>query len=549
MKKLVGTLDESYPVHQKKRVDDDTIQKIQSQADFDKWCDAVVVSKPWDEPDTMAAFSVPFEGCGIKPFGWPVNPYDTKNTYRLNYLGYTRLFSDYRRNRARYCPEEKCWYVFNKETGWQKDTYGWELLALIDEFREAVKHAEELIDNEKFRKDFNRAFLRPLCTGSCGRGLMKDSFSRCDYPYSGKALDESADSLVVQNGIIKLKKNGSFSFRKFSPADMTSRHMNVTYDPNATCPSWEEFLNRIFPEDQEIIQFFKLFLGQLLWGENEQRVLGIFHGYTLYEEKAILLGTIKHLLGDYAQIFAGDLFTKDWSTPTCRKAFYTARQARLVTMIDIDPDASLTEEKINKLTGQREIFAQDKNRLTVDYLANFTAIICSDYLFQIDSKSNWIRGTVLPFRFYGLPTWQLAEEFDQKLLNEYPGILNWLLEGWKDYCKATKGGKRWKVPAAIAKKCYNQDTAEQFLLETYRITGDSIDRVVPNDIYEKYNDWLDDNGFPMQSKKAALPHITRALNRILREHFNIQRWDSDGDNFCKYKNSKGNRFYWGIRPL
>lgn len=105
------------------------------------------------------------------------------------------------------------------------------------------------------------------------------------------------------------------------------------------------------------------------------------------------------------------------------------------------------------------------------------------------------------------------------------------------------------MPAAIAKKCYNQDTAEQFLLETYRITGDSIDRVVPNDIYEKYNDWLDDNGFPMQSKKAALPHITRALNRILREHFNIQRWDSDGDNFCKYKNSKGNRFYWGIRPL
>lgn len=61
----------------KKRISKEIIDQLHSPDAIKEWCKAYKVNEPGDEPNTKAAFGIPFEKSGILPYGWPVNPYDT----------------------------------------------------------------------------------------------------------------------------------------------------------------------------------------------------------------------------------------------------------------------------------------------------------------------------------------------------------------------------------------------------------------------------------------------------------------------------------------
>ena len=44
--------------------------------------------------------------------------------------------------------------------------------------------------------------------------------------------------------------------------------------------------------------------------------------------------------------------------------------------------------------------------------------------------------------------------FDRYIDSEVPGILNWLLAGWTDYCEETQNANPWNIPEKIKKNCY-----------------------------------------------------------------------------------------------
>lgn len=213
-----------------------------------------------------------------------------KDTYFWDQLGLSCLFSDFFQNKARYCNTDKCWYIFDSEIGWQKDVGRKKLKKLVFEFKRKILYAESLIDNGKAKESFHKNFYGMLLTDSQYHALADASSE--DYSFSASEMDTAIDSLAVQNGVIKLNRDGTFDFHTFTPEDMTTMHMATVYDPKAKCPTWERFINEVLGGDQEIIQFFKIFIGQTLYGHNDQKAFGIL--YTFYvRDRAMLLSLEK----------------------------------------------------------------------------------------------------------------------------------------------------------------------------------------------------------------------------------------------------------------
>lgn len=229
----------------------------------------------------------------------------------------------------------------------------------------------------------------------------------------------------------------------------------VVYEKNATCPHWEKFLSEVFQNDQEIIRFFRTFMGRILYGENPQHAMGVLYGEKTGYEQDVLLGTIKHLFGDYGKILDGRFWNKKWpSTIQGYKMMAEVQHARLVTIPDIDQNGSFRATNINRLTGMQQIYAMDKNRNRFIYFSNFTVVVCSAKLLPLDLENERLLGSVIPFQIYESPSLRKNQKFEDYIDSELSGILNWLLAGWTDYCEETQFVNPWKIPDKIREKCY-----------------------------------------------------------------------------------------------
>lgn len=78
-----------------------------------------------------------------------------------------------------------------------------------------------------------------------------------DFINSGLKLLEIPDlrHINVMNGLVYLDDKGRFMHyaEEWSPDNITTTKLPVYYDPNAKCPTWEQFIKDIFPEDSQHI--------------------------------------------------------------------------------------------------------------------------------------------------------------------------------------------------------------------------------------------------------------------------------------------------------
>src|SRR6202035_5024807 len=109
------------------------------------------------------------------------------------------------------------------------------------------------------------------------------------------ALDASPMLLGVLNGTIDLK---ACAFREGRRQDYITKQCAVAFDPQAQCPNWIEFQNKIAGGNAELVAYKQRVFGLLLTGEMVE-ILFILHGDGS-NGKTTELETIQGVLGDYA---------------------------------------------------------------------------------------------------------------------------------------------------------------------------------------------------------------------------------------------------------
>lgn len=292
---------------------------------------------------------------------------------------------------------------------------------------------------EKLADDDEKARVRKHATSSQNLSRMKAALEIAGSHESIASVhsDWNAQSnLIATNGhIIDLKTGKTVTP---DPEQYISRRAYVDYDPEATCPAFEQFVSDIFEGNFNIINFIQRAIGYSLTAEILEQCLFILVGEGS-NGKSTLLDVIYSLEGDYAFSAPFSTFERSPSgnAQTNDLAAFTGK--RLVIASEPREGSSLNDARIKTLTGGEPITARYLYQEHFTFFNRAKIWLGVNHLPKVsdDSHGFWRRVRKINFnvKFVGndepLGPGVMRKDPDlmSRLLAELPGIFNWAIKG------------------------------------------------------------------------------------------------------------------------
>jgi putative DNA primase/helicase len=303
---------------------------------------------------------------------------------------------------------------------------------------------------------------------------------------SGEGWDSDTMLLGVANGIIDLRTG---TLRNGMPEDKITLQSDITYDPQATCPRFEQFIGEVFGNDRDLIEFVHRAIGYCLTGDTREQCLFACHGGGS-NGKSTMLEVVRSILGTYAYNLPFSAFELD-KRSSIPNDLAPLPGRRFVTAIETNESAHLNEGRIKLLTGCDPISARFLRReffifvpVAKYWLSFNNAPIVMDY-----SHGFWRRVRIIPFlqHFDGAAA---DNELLEKLKAEGPGILAWAVRGC---LKWLESGLEMGQAIREATEAYREesDPLADFIDE-YLVIGPE-EHVEVGILREKYIGWASDN--------------------------------------------------------
>jgi putative DNA primase/helicase len=285
------------------------------------------------------------------------------------------------------------------------------------------------------------------------------SLAEMFVPIDPTALDRNPWVLNCANGTVELKTG---VLREHRREDYITKLVPSNYDPRASCPRWEAFLEKIIP-DPDVVDFLWRALGYSLTGDTSEQVFFLLHG-SGQNGKSTFLNIIKTLLGDYGeQADAASFLYK--KSDAVRNDLAKLRGARFVSAIEVGEGRRLAEVLVKQITGQDPLTARFLFSEHFTFMPEFKLWIACNHkpVVQAADHAMWRRVRLIPYTVL-ITEEERDNHLLEKLTAELPGILAWCVRG----CVAwQKEGLHAPEAVLAATKAYRdeQDVVGNFLSE------------------------------------------------------------------------------------
>lgn len=315
-------------------------------------------------------------------------------------------------------------------------------------------------------------------------------------------FDTQLHYLGLQDGAFNLS---TLEQEPYTPEMRITKFCAFSYDPMATCPVWEKFLSEILP-DPEDRAYVRRAMAYTLLGTPDQKRLFILHGKT-NTGKTTLLKTLEAMLGDYARklnsraIYQKATGDQSWD-------INDAKGKRLVYVSEPDKHNTLDAGTVKDFSGNGSMNSRAMYQGNDSWHPEGVLWIDANNLPSIsdEEKDIWPRIKVIffPVQFSdapGTPENRLIDRtLDKRLLEEIPGIFNWLVEELRQYEQdAVKFIEPPNVVKASRKYQTSQDTTIEFLTDLIDsgkiIAADHVHLPRPT-LFAEYVKWYRDENHP-----------------------------------------------------
>jgi putative DNA primase/helicase len=244
-------------------------------------------------------------------------------------------------------------------------------------------------------------------------------------------LNQDRHIVGVENGVYDLRSH------ELKPAQrdrLMTRSLGTSYDPDATCPEFEGFMEKVLPQE-EIRTYVQRALGYSLLGDADQRSLFLICGPS-GTGKSTLMATMELLFGEYGTTApSGTLRAtgREHSGPS--NDLHTLMGKRFVSTSETNEHTSYNEDLIKRLTGRDKISSRKLYQEFQEWSPQCTVWLATNHppRFSSDDDAIWRRAKVVPFHTVLLDDNEIPDFAHNVLAHELPGILNWLLAGLRDY--------------------------------------------------------------------------------------------------------------------
>lgn len=309
--------------------------------------------------------------------------------------------------------------------------------------------------------------------------------TRPDLAVDVEALDADPFAFNVRNGTLDLRTG---QLRPHRPKDLITRQAAVRFDPAATCPLWDTFLDRILGGNAALIGYLQRYFGLCLTADIGEQILVILFGPGA-NGKSVLLDTVAAILGEYASEAPPGLLTVSRGSehPTS-VADLCGR--RLVIASETDEGRRLRVQLVKTLTGNARLKARFMRADFFEFPRTHKLILATNNKPIISETSHaiWRRIRLLPFEVVISPAEQ-DRRLTAKLVKEGPGILNWLLAGCLDWQRDGLNEPA-EVLAATAAYESEQDPLAEFL-DGRCVLGPGVE-VTRADLFGAYIAWAEE---------------------------------------------------------
>lgn len=234
-----------------------------------------------------------------------------------------------------------------------------------------------------------------------------------------------------------VRKVWAVNFREgHDPADMISKCMHVAYEPHATCKRFEEFINRFQP-DNDVRWYIQKSHGYGTTGLTSVQALNFHYGGGS-NGKSVFITTISRLMGSYAEMipFASLVTEQQRRGDQANPDIIRLPRVRLVHASEPPKNMSWDEALVKQLTGGEPMLARGLFQGFVTFRPKFKLAVFGNIKPTVDGVDHgiWRRLRIVPWNV--TITENESRDLDDvvaEMLEEAPGILNWLLAGLLGY--------------------------------------------------------------------------------------------------------------------
>lgn len=364
---------------------------------------------------------------------------DASDGIILTDLGYARRTWDAYRNHIRFNATTKSWCVWHSGSGtWGEDNYAFA--------NGAVTRIVE--SNFNWMRGFERQNIRADGEPRFSPRQVEKLVSRAqDYNNNGRikavlerlaaidgvrvtaeSFDKKLDLLNLRNGTLDL---ANFELKSHDSADMITMCFNAEFDPYAECPNFQKYLEEVIP-DPDIRTYIQRAVGYSLLGRPQERAIFLLYGPS-GTGKSVFTDVMTELFGEYGG-------TAPPSTFKLKKQdsyydLHRLRGKRFVSASEMPQKMEMDEELVKRLTGGDRINSRDLYQSFVEWEPRCVIWLATNHLPKItsDDDAMWRRVRTVPMKTVIKARKEEVKGFSDVLVQEANGLLNWALDGLREY--------------------------------------------------------------------------------------------------------------------
>lgn len=407
----------------------------------------------------------------------------------------------------RYVPEWGQWIVWNGRR-WKIDNSG-EIMSYVRQTLDRMWEEAAQQNDPEIREKMSKWILNSQSINRM-KAMHQLAQSIQSMVVHADELDRNQLQLNTVNGTYDIETGALL------PHDKNGYHTkmtNVRFNPEAKCPRFLEYFERIQP-DPQVRAFLQRALGYSMTGSNEEQVFFIAYGNTA-NGKSTLIKLMGYMLCDYAVNADVTTFLHTGSDKI-RTDLARMAGSRFVGCTEPDEGQRLAVSLIKKITGGDSIVSRKLYQAEFEHYASYKIWISTNHRPKASSSDDalWRRVQMIPFNVT-IPKEEQNKRLTEELFDtEKEGILLWLLEG----------ARLWKRDGLGSVEAVEQATHD------YREHSDSVALFIDSEceldekaevgsgsLYAAYKDWCNDSNEKAVSSNVFKEKLTRLGLEVKRK--------------------------------
>lgn len=273
--------------------------------------------------------------------------------------------------------------------------------------------------------------------------------------------------------------------------DFFTQCTEITPDPDMPMPVTSKFLSQIFEDDEDMVEFVRRVLGYFITADRREQKIFFAHGVGS-NGKSTLFDLFRWVCGSYAIKIPPSVLMVQ-KVPAHSTELAQLRGKRIAISSELEEGSHWAEARIKELTGEETLNARVMRGDPFEFTQTQKHLIVGNFKPRLRGGDPAIvrRFILIPFmrKFEGA---ELDDRLPQKLREEAPAFLSWVIGGAKDWYENGIGIPT-KVQQSSQEYMETNDDVAMWMSECCTMqVGEPLPKA--SELYESFADWIKARG-------------------------------------------------------